>query len=123
MQKRILFGIGILIAILIGVLAAIIRPAHIQIPSEEVCDFVDNDLDGEIDEGFATTCSADTDCGESGAYGDAYCQDGDVYTAWYQVDCIGEPGTCDSRCSSDQTQRVLEECRNGCNDGQCIKNS
>ena len=119
MQKRVVSGICILIAILIGILAAIIRPPAIHTPSEEICDFIDNDLDGEIDEGFATTCSEDSDCGESGAYGKTYCKDGDVYTGWYQVDCVGEPGTCDSRCASKQTEKRLERCRNGCSSGQC----
>ena len=97
-------------------LGAVDAPAS---PEPEVCDLVDNDLDGEVDEGFAVTCSKDSDCGESGFYGQKWCQDGDVWQGYYLQECAGTRGTCESTCVAEQTARQLEECSNGCAQGRC----
>jgi hypothetical protein len=123
MQKRYIAGSGILLAVCIGFIMAILFPQPVAFPSEEICDFKDNDLDGEIDEGFTTTCRIDADCGESGFFGEPYCKNEDIYQAWYQSDCIGEPDTCASKCQSRQTEKLLKNCKQGCRAGTCISNN
>ena len=65
-----------------------------------------------------TTCTQDRDCGESGFYGEPYCEAGDVWRAYYQTTCT-QPGTRHSACESEQTQRLVESCAQGCEAGNC----
>lgn len=72
------------------------------------------------DLGLAVTCTTDTQCGPTGFFGEPYCEDGNIWQQYYQSVCAGIPGTCDSYCDSGQAAREVQQCKNGCANGQCL---
>ena len=112
MQKGVLIGAGILIILV----SALVITLFSSTTPLDACSFVDER--GEIQR-YANTCSSDADCGESGFYGEAYCRAGSLYQGYYAVKCEGKAGTCESKCVSQQQERLVKECTSGCVSGQC----
>jgi len=90
------------------------------VPSQEVCDGADNDCDVLIDEDLPIACSANSDCGQNGWTGDAFCgTDGNVVREWTSYACSNS-ATCSASCSGQSTDYILDYCSMGCIDAQCI---
>lgn len=114
--------LGVLFVIIIVGLLALFwgKLFNDDLPSEEICDLLDNDMDGEIDEGFAVTCAVDSQCGPNGVFGDLYCKGGDVYQQGYESRCVGSPDTCLSECTNRQVETLIQDCPDGCLRGRCV---
>ncbi len=56
--------------------------------AEELCDGLDNDCDGDVDEGCPAECRTNADCGDA-----EYC----YFEEGCSVDSTGRPGTCELR--------------------------
>lgn len=110
----------LLLVIVIGLGVLLYNVLQSSLPSEEICDQIDNDLDGEVDEGFAITCRQDLDCGESGFYGQRFCRDGNIWQEYLLLECRGDLGTCESNCFSRQESRQVQRCSDGCQNGACL---
>ncbi len=88
----------------------------------EVCDGRDNDCDKLTDEGLTINCKINSDCGANTWTGNNFCgADGNVHKMWVDYTC-SLPGTCNSKCSSAETDKVYRVCNSGCLNGEC-KNS
>lgn len=121
-QPIVIAGSVLLIVLFVWAVVLVVqsvnRPVEI---GQEVCDLKDNDGDGQIDEGFAITCTKDAECGPSSTYGETYCKDGDVWQAALRQFCTVEPGTCLSECASVQEEQLIKSCRTDCLDGHCVE--
>ncbi len=98
------------------------------LPSSEICDELDNNCNGEIDEGGVcntSVCSSNLTCGVNGYVGNYYCNltDNYLYINYKSYIC-NNPGTLQSYCSNqiipvvDGTCNNLTQCADGIdNDG------
>jgi len=105
----------------------------------EICDGIDNNCDGSIDEGssidlcgasmicddgmcFDVACDMDLDCGIDGFTGNNFCSDEDTVVRSYQTFSCSNPGTSISSCTSFTEARVVDECEENslCSQGSCL---
>jgi len=88
----------------------------------EICNQIDDDCDGEIDEENVclVTCEKDSDCGNNGFTGETYCDGDDVYQDYTTHTCLN-PGNENSSCEEDTTPQLIEECSEICFQGECIE--
>ncbi len=68
---------------------------------------------------FEITCYRDSDCGTDGFVGDPFCLINNVTRLFQQFEC-NFAGTPQSYCSTSASPATIEQCINGCLDGQCI---
>jgi hypothetical protein len=89
--------------------------------TSEVCDGLDNDCDGQIDEGLQCggniTCSSNLNCGIDFDTSN-FCSSNNVVKDHTSFTCHN-PGTQDSYCSNSTSQILVQECSHMCMDGMC----
>jgi len=102
----------------------------------EICDGVDNNCDGQVDENNAScsdgeicisgqcsqvACSNDLDCGEDGVVGNKMCLNGDVYQDFNDHSCVNA-GTANSFCKLVVSEILVDMCSSDeiCSSGSCI---
>jgi len=89
-------------------------------PATEVCNSVDDDCNGNVDDSLPIACSFNGDCGSNGYIGSTYCGgDANVYRDWQSFNC-NNAATCGSSCSNQITAVLYNICSNGCSDGICL---
>ena len=89
-------------------------------PSEEVCDALDNDCDGEVDNGLACACTADTACygGASQTRGVGACEDGSrACDGEFFGPCSGWVGPAEELCDDD----LDNDCDGDTDEGACTE--
>lgn len=64
------------------------------------------------------TCSTDAQCGGSVVVRQ-YCRDGSVYAEGQRNTCVNAD-SCTSRCETTYQPWLIEECKNGCENGACV---
>jgi hypothetical protein len=79
-------------------------------------DLVERDLE-PTDSGVG--CNSDLDCGSDGFIGELFCTDGGVYQDFKEVRC-NNPGEENSFCSFEIMEELVEDCDDGCEDGECL---
>lgn len=65
------------------------------------------------------TCNADSDCGNSGYFGDYYCSGSNLLQNYRHNICV-DPGTSKSYCAQSIYPGVRKICENSCVSGECI---
>ncbi len=65
------------------------------------------------------TCSLDSQCGVDGFIGERFCSGDNVVQSYKDFIC-NNPGTEQSSCSSNITNRTVETCADTCEDGECV---
>ncbi|MFH1607855.1 MAG: myxococcus cysteine-rich repeat containing protein [archaeon] len=65
------------------------------------------------------TCSINSNCGQNGFIGNAYCKYGNVWKDFKQYAC-NNPGTYQSYCSSNVKSKLFQTCEFGCSNGECL---
>ena len=118
--RELVLGLALLIIATAGMLVMLGEGDATGHATAETCDGLDNDLDGQVDEGFSVTCDNNDDCGPTGNFGEPYCKEGNVWQGLMRNECRGKPGTCMSECSGTQTEEMIMKCKNGCSAGNCI---
>src|SRR3989338_8237239 len=64
-------------------------------------------------------CNSNPDCGTNDYTGEKFCKDGDLYQHYKEYMCLNA-GNINSSCNSDVKVKLVNDCPNGCFNGQCI---
>ncbi|MEK6934899.1 MAG: hypothetical protein AABW46_03400, partial [Nanoarchaeota archaeon] len=64
-------------------------------------------------------CEVDSDCGEDRDVDEFFCIGDNVYVNHLSFSCL-EAGTLSSSCTSETSERLVQECAFGCNNGECV---
>ncbi|MFH1256802.1 MAG: hypothetical protein V1494_05940 [Candidatus Diapherotrites archaeon] len=67
----------------------------------------------------AIACINKLDCGTDGLVGSTYCNGNNVYRNYRTFAC-SSPGTSNATCSYSDSPQLIQQCANGCSNGECL---
>ncbi len=76
---------------------------------ETLCDGLDNDCDGTVDEGCTINCKTNADCGANGWIGSSSCSNDDVYQTYRTYTCSNSE-TYNAECSHSDALALKQDC-------------
>jgi hypothetical protein len=75
----------------------------------EVCNLMDDNCNGQTDEGGVCVCSKDSDCGTNGFLNQLFCKNGNIFDKYKTYTC-NNAGTTSNSCSDAITDKLKQTC-------------
>jgi cysteine-rich repeat protein len=89
-------------------------------PSTEICNYMDDDCDGAVDEGLlCIRCTNSTQCGTNKWFGNSFCVGNNKSRYYLSFQCMNA-GTYSSYCKNQTILHLITQCEFGCAGGVCL---